>query len=492
MSGSSGSAHAGPSPAGSGPAADVGAEATGRPLRVLLVANTLPPDDVSGVGEQVLQLAAGLRAAGCAVEVLGRRGSGRPGAAGAKLLFPLTVVPAVAAALRRVRPDVVQVHESDGGLAALWVRLARGRRDRPLLAALLQVSYREERRAVRPLVAPDGRVLGRPGAVERRFRRWKAPLHVALGRLTVRLADRVLAPSAATAAEIERDYGVRDVAVVPNATGGRRPAHASPRRPHAAPDEPHVDPDERLAQVETGRRPSDVQPGEGPPDVIPSRRSQASGRSDRPVEPAAAGGPERPPTLLFVGRFRIRKGVEVLLEALAGVPATGEGPPGGAPAGEDGSRAGAVRLAIAGDGEHRAALETKVRDLRVGDRVDFLGTRSAAQVRDLLAAARALVVPSTYEGMPLVVLEAMEAGVPVVASRVSGIPEVVVDGETGWLVPPEDPQALAAALREVLADPAEAARRGLAGRRRLDERYRPAHAAAAWLAAVGADAARAR
>jgi len=79
----------------------------------------------------------------------------------------------------------------------------------------------------------------------------------------------------------------------------------------------------------------------------------------------------------------------------------------------------------------------------------------------------------------------MEAGVAVVASRVSGIPEVVVDGETGWLVPPEDPAALAAALGAALAEPDEARRRGEAGRRRLDERFRPRHAAAAWLAAVG-------
>jgi starch synthase len=89
--------------------------------------------------------------------------------------------------------------------------------------------------------------------------------------------------------------------------------------------------------------------------------------------------------------------------------------------------------------------------------------------------------------MPLVVLEAMESGVPVVASRVSGIPEVVVDGRdrsTGWLVPSENPGALAGALAEVLADPAEARRRGEAGRRRVAERYRPAMAAASWRAAV--------
>src|SRR6478672_2636644 len=118
-------------------------------MRVLLIANTLPPRDVSGVGEQVLQLEAGLRELGCEVEILGRQAGG---AAGSKVLFPLTVVPAAWRALRRFRPHVVQVHESDGALAALLVKVARGAwsAPRPLLAALLQVSYVEELRAVRP------------------------------------------------------------------------------------------------------------------------------------------------------------------------------------------------------------------------------------------------------------------------------------------------------------------------------------------------------
>lgn len=363
-----------------------------RPIRVLLVANTLPPRDVSGVGEQVLQLAAGLRQAGCEVEVLGR-GPGQVG--GPKVLFPLFAVPAVRRALRRFRPHVVQVHESDGGLAALLVRRLAPRLDpKPILVALLQVSYVEELWAVRPLVA-DGRVLGRPGGVERRFRWLKAPLQIALGRLTARMADLVLAPSAATVAELRRDYRVRDAAVVPNVTGG--------------------------------------------------------------LEIEASGTEEPPGYLLFVGRLRIRKGVEVLLEAL--------------PAG--------ARLLIAGDGEHRAALEGKAHPA-----VKFLGRCDAGRVRGLLRGAAALVVPSIYEGMPLVILEAMEAGVPVVASRVSGIPEVVEDGVTGWLVPPEDPRALAAALSEALEDPGEARRRGEAGRRRVDERFRPQNAVAAWKRAV--------
>ncbi|HEX6864937.1 MAG TPA: glycosyltransferase family 4 protein [Thermoanaerobaculia bacterium] len=374
-------------------------------MRVLLIANTLPPADVSGVGEQVLQLAAGLRETGDDVLVLGR---GPGGASGPKVLFPLLVVPAVLKALRRFRPHVVQVHESDGALAALLVAvLAPLLAPRPLLVALLQVSYVEELQAVRPLRTPDGRVLSRPGSVERRFRWAKAPLQIALGRLTAFVADLVLAPSAATAEEIRRDYGVSEVGVLPNVTGG-------------------------LAV----------------PPAVPSE--------------------EREGYLLFVGRLRIRKGVEVLFEALHAVRRTYSG----------------ARLLIAGDGEHRAALERKAAELGLGPAVVFLGRCDASRVRGLLAGAAALVVPSTYEGMPLVVLEAMEAGLPVVASRVSGIPEVVEDGRTGWLVPPEDPGALAAALAAAQGNPEEARRRGGEGRQRVDERFRPAVAAGTWHEAV--------
>lgn len=372
------------------------------PLRVLLVANTLPPRDVSGVGEQVLQLAAGLREAGCEVEILGR-------GPGPKVLFPLFAVPAVWRALRRFRPHVVQVHESDGGLAALLVSIVAPRLDPvPRLVALLQVSYVEERRAVRPLVA-DGRVLGRPGGVERRFRWLKAPLQIVLGSLTAAVADLVLTPSAATAEEIRRDYKVELPGVLPNATGG----------------------------LEVG-----------------------------PVMEETEEG-----YFLLVGRLRIRKGVEVLLEALDSLR----------------TRHPEARLLIAGDGEHRASLERRAAELELGPVVRFLGRCDAARVRGLLHGARALVVPSIYEGMPLVVLEAMEAGVPVIASAVSGIPEVVEGGVTGWLVPPEAPDDLADALAAALADPAEAARRGAAGRQRVDERFRPAHAAAAWMRWVGYD-----
>jgi glycosyltransferase involved in cell wall biosynthesis len=314
-------------------------------------------------------------------------------------------------AIRDFDPDVVQVHESDVGLGALWLRRSRTGR-RPLLVALQQVSYVEERRAVRPLRADAG-ILGVPGAVERRFRRFKAPLQIALGRWTARATDCLLVPSRATGVEIARDYGVDTAGVLPNVTGG-------------------------LA-VE-----AEAVPGLG----------------------------EEHSALLFVGRLRIRKGVEVLLEALRGWSGPGQAP----------------ALWIAGDGEHRAALESAAgsRGLTRDGRVRFLGRMSAGQVRTLLGRSAALVVPSIYEGMPLVVLEAMELGLPVVASRVSGIPEVVIDGETGWLVEPEAPGALRLALEEIVRDPAESARRGEAGHRRLERCYRPRHAAEAWEQVIAA------
>lgn len=385
--------------------------------RILLIANTLPPVDLSGAGEQVLQLAAGLEAAGDDVTVLGR---GPGGAGGPKVLFPLTIVLPTWRAVRRLRPDVVQVHESDGALAAVLVRLLRpwlrprGKKTGPRLVALLQVSYREEIRAVRPLRYQD-KILGRPGSIERRFLWTKGPVQLVLGILSARMADLVLACSRRTATEIERDYGVTGVSVLPNVTGGL-PVPSS----HVAP-------------AETG---------------LPEEAVQGY--------------------LLYVGRLRVRKGVEVLLEAL---PAARQAHPG-------------LRLLLAGDGEQREVLERRCAELGLGDCVTFLGRCDAGRVRRLLAHARCLVVPSIYEGMPLVILEAMAEGTPVIASAVSGIPEVVLDGETGWLVPQEDPPALTAAMVAALADPTEASRRGDASRARVAACFTPAEAARLWHQAV--------
>ena len=369
---------------------------------MLLVANTLPPRDVSGVGEQVLQLAVGLESVGHQVEVLGR---GAAGAKGPKLLFPLTIVPAFLEALGRFQPHVIQVHESDGAMVALLTKILSPMLEpSPQLVALQQVSYLEEMRAVRSLRF-GGQTLGVPGAREWFFRFVKAPVQIAFGSLTAWLSDVVLAPSRQTALEIERDYGVDSVLMLPNVTGGR------------------------------------------------------------PIEPTStAVVQEEAGYFLFVGRLRIRKGVEILLNAISSLRAAGK----------------AVQLVVVGDGEHRAALESRARVLGLEETVRFVGACDAATVRMLMSGAAALVVPSIYEGMPLVVLEAMENSLPVVASAVSGMPEIIAAGESGWLVPPEDVTALSETLAEVYDNPREAIRRGEAGKILLEKRFRPEHAASVW------------
>lgn len=383
-------------------------------MKVLLVANVLPPKDLSGAGEQVLQLAWGLKEAGCEVEVLGRDGCGRNVS---KRAFPWRARSAVRRMVREWRPDVVQVHESDGGLVIRDLARLDGA-SRPLLVALQQVSYVRERQAVRPLVDHDqnARVVARPVGSELLFRALRTPLHIALGRLTARRSDLRLAPSRTTALEIEQDYGVEGVRVVPNVTGA----------------------------------------------PLGARTAEAAQAADRDELSVAE------PYVLAVGRLRLRKGMEILLQALARARARGH----------------RLRLVVAGDGERREALETLCQRLDLGAGVHWAGRCSRSEAARLRRRAVALVVPSTYEGMPLVALEAMNDGVPVIASAVSGIPEVVIDGETGWLVPPERSDALAGALIEAIRDPDAARVRGEAGRQRLDQRFRPHHAARKWFEAV--------
>jgi glycosyltransferase involved in cell wall biosynthesis len=98
--------------------------------------------------------------------------------------------------------------------------------------------------------------------------------------------------------------------------------------------------------------------------------------------------------------------------------------------------------------------------------VRFAGFRR--DIQRLLAGSDVMVLPSHWEGFGLVLLEAMEAGIPVVATRVGAIPEVVAEGETGLIVPPRDPDALAAAMARLLGNPDTARKMGAAGRRRLE------------------------
>jgi glycosyltransferase involved in cell wall biosynthesis len=107
-----------------------------------------------------------------------------------------------------------------------------------------------------------------------------------------------------------------------------------------------------------------------------------------------------------------------------------------------------ARYVIVGEGPRRREIEQGIRDLQLGDRV--LMTRHREDVPDILRALNLVVIPSRHEGVPQTGLQALAAGTPVVASRVGGIPQIIRHGETGRLVPPDDPVALADAIRESL------------------------------------------
>jgi glycosyltransferase involved in cell wall biosynthesis len=126
--------------------------------------------------------------------------------------------------------------------------------------------------------------------------------------------------------------------------------------------------------------------------------------------------------------------------------------------------AGPHRLLLAGDGPLRPALEEMVSRRGLAGRVQLLGART--DVPTLLRAADVFVLSSRSEGLPLAIIEAMTAGLPVVATGVGGVPEAVVHGETGLLVPPGDPTALASALDRLLRDAGLRRRMGEAGRQR--------------------------
>jgi len=149
-----------------------------------------------------------------------------------------------------------------------------------------------------------------------------------------------------------------------------------------------------------------------------------------------------------VGRLEERKGVNFLLDAVALLKA----------------RCSDVRLKIVGNGPQKEALERQTAALSLEAVVTFAGTKDEAGVAEALRHADLLVVPSLSEGLPVVIMEALASGVPVVASAVDGIPELVRDGETGWLVPPCDPRKLANGIEQLQMDPGLRQCMGEAGR----------------------------
>jgi len=155
------------------------------------------------------------------------------------------------------------------------------------------------------------------------------------------------------------------------------------------------------------------------------------------------------PVLITTSRLHRTKGHAVLLDALAALT----------------KEMLQVQVVIVGDGTERPDLEARACRLGIADAVVFTGFRT--DVADVLRAADVFVLPSLLEGLPNTALEAMASGLPVVASHVDGVPELVADGETGLLVPPGDADRLADAIGHFLGAPELARAMGQAGRERV-------------------------
>ncbi|MFQ5640276.1 MAG: glycosyltransferase [bacterium] len=129
----------------------------------------------------------------------------------------------------------------------------------------------------------------------------------------------------------------------------------------------------------------------------------------------------------------------------------------------------ALKFAFVGDGELRTELEQRIKAAKLEKHFLFLGFRN--DVKDLLRTFDIFVLPSLYEGLPNVILEAMASGLPVVATAVDGTPELIEDDVTGYLVPPKDPAALATKISALLKDEKRRHDFGSRGRRRIEEEY---------------------
>lgn len=221
--------------------------------------------------------------------------------------------------------------------------------------------------------------------------------------------SRVPSRMVAVSAQV-RDYAIKQEAALPN----------------------------RLIVIENGIEPLKIQT------LDPARR--AALRAD-------IGVPEGGQLLLTVGRLTIQKGHTVLLDAISRLK-------------DDETK---IVFAFAGDGPQLEVLQKKAGELAVNERIRFLSVRN--DINELLLAADVFVQPSLWEGLSLALLEALLAGLPVVATGVEGVIDVVEDGVSALLVPPNDPAALADAIQRLVHDAGLRAKLGAAGRERAETNY---------------------
>lgn len=182
-----------------------------------------------------------------------------------------------------------------------------------------------------------------------------------------------------------------------------------------------------------------------------SRFADAAGEG--PAVRGELGVPAGAPVLATVSVLRRDKGIQHMIAALGAVAA----------------QVPDVVYLVVGDGDHRPALEAAAAERGLAGRVVFAGSRT--DVPRVLAACDAFVHPTLLDALPTVLAEAAAAGLPIVASRVGGVPEMCIDGRNGLLVDPGDEEALAGACLRVLREPGLAGRMGAQGREVARERY---------------------
>ncbi len=269
------------------------------------------------------------------------------------------------------------------------------------------------------------------GPLRRVHRRW--PFDV--------IHAQMLVPDGWAAARMGADLGVPVLATVHRADVLDVPSRGDGSRRRVAEAVTGVD---QIASVSDAirRATETIATPRRPIAVVPNGADHRVFRPRDPREVAAIraelGVPAEGPVISYVGKLVPRKGVGDLIEAMGRLARTGAG----------------ATLLVAGMGEERAGLERRAAELGIADRVRFVGKVPHDTVPLVMCAGDLFVLPSLSEGLPTVVCEAMACGLPVVATAVDGTPEIVRDGETGLLVPPRDPSALAHALGRLVGDPA--------------------------------------
>ena len=312
-----------------------------------------------------------------------------------------------------------------GGLVAAW-RIARDKPDvvhvhwpapNGLFGAAARLFSRGRVRVVSSYYSAELRWIGHDIPVLVPFLKW-----------TVGSADVVTANSTATAAVVKR-FGDVEVRVVPAPAG------------------------------------------------IPAR--VLSGTPESAAGSRTRGGGNDPPEVLFVGRLVERKGVEVLVRAVARLAVNRR-----------------ITLTVVGEGEWRDRITETVEEAGAAEFVTLAGRLPQDALLDAYRRADVFVLPAVFdskgdtEGLGVVLIEALSMGLPVVGADVGGIPDIVVDGVTGWLFPAGDDAGLARVLAEVLDNRAEARKRVRAGVRRVRDRFSPGSVAAAYAACYDAAVAR--